>query len=145
MRKSRVWLLVALLAAIWMSGCAGSTGGLEVQGAWARPGATGGNSAVYFVIDNRQAQDDTLLNAASDAAQMVELHISKMSEDGTMIMEHQENVPAPAGKKVEFTPGGLHVMLMGLTGDLKPGDKIAVTLTFEKAGDIEVEAAVREP
>lgn len=145
MRRSRVWLLVVLLAAIGISSCAGGAGGMAVQEAWARPGAAGGNSAIYFVIDNRQGQADTLLSAASDAANMVELHISKMSQDGTMIMEHQENVPVPAGKKVEFKPGGLHVMLMGLTGDLKPGDKITVTLTFEKAGSMDVEAAVREP
>lgn len=145
MRRSGVWLLVVLLAAIWMSGCAGSAGGVSVQEAWARSGAAGGNSAIYFVIDNRQGQADTLLSAATDAATMVELHISKMGQDGTMMMERQENVPVPAGQRVEFKPGGLHVMLMGLTGDLKPGDKIAVTLTFEKSGNIEVEAAVREP
>jgi len=128
-----------------MSSCASGAGEIAVQEAWARPGAAGGNSAIYFVIDNRQGQADTLLSAASEAAQMVELHISKMGDDGTMTMEHQENVPVPAGEKLEFKPGGLHVMLMGLTGDLKPGDKITVTLTFEKAGSMEVEAAVREP
>ncbi len=145
MRRNRIWILVALLVAIWISGCAGSTGKVAVQEAWARPGAAGGNSAIYFVIDNRQGQADTLLSAACDAAKTVELHTSKMGSDGTMMMEHQENVPVPAGKKLEFKPGGLHVMMMGLTGDLKPGDKITVTLNFEKAGSIAVEAAVREP
>lgn len=145
MRKSQVWILVILLAATWMSGCASGTGKNAVQEAWARPGAAGANSAIYFVIDNRQGQADTLLSAASDAAQVVELHTSKMGSDGTMMMEHQENVPVPAGKKLEFKPGSLHVMLMGLTGDLKPGNKITMTLNFEKAGSIAVEAAVREP
>ena len=39
-------------------------------------------------------------------------------------------------------PGGAHIMLMGLTGPLKEGDTISVTLDFEKAGDVTVEAKV---
>jgi len=145
MKKSHILLLLALLAAFWAGGCASRSGGMAVREAWARPGDLGGNSAVYFVIDNRQGQADTLLSAASSAAKIVELHTSKMGDDGTMMMEHQENVPVPAGEMLEFKPGGLHVMLMELTSGLKPGDKITVTLTFEKAGSVEVEAAVHEP
>ena len=50
----------------------------------------------------------------------------------------------PARGQVSFKPGGLHVMLIGLRQELKPGDKFAVTLRFEKAGDRTIEAVVRE-
>jgi hypothetical protein len=40
-------------------------------------------------------------------------------------------------------PGGYHIMLLGLTRDLKPGDTVNVTLTFDKAGRMTVDAPVR--
>ena len=146
MRKALLMFAAAVLAAGLLGGCTnqGGASGLSVDGAWARPGLTGGSSAVYFVINN-QGDADTLLSAASDTAGMAELHISKMDADGTMTMERQDSVPIPAGEEVLFEPGGLHVMLMNLTGDLKPDDKINLTLTFKDAGEYEVTATVREP
>lgn len=49
----------------------------------------------------------------------------------------------PPGGTLEMKPGGYHVMLLGLTRDLHPGDTVAVTLTFEKAGPLTVQAPVR--
>ena len=43
-----------------------------------------------------------------------------------------------AGKTVDLAPGGYHLMLMELKAPLKSGDKVPVTLTFEKAGKVEV-------
>ena len=50
----------------------------------------------------------------------------------------------PAGGSVTLQPGGLHVMLIDMQKELAPGDKISLTLTFEKAGPMTVEAEVRE-
>ena len=47
-------------------------------------------------------------------------------------------VPVPPGQTVAFAPGGYHLMLMGLKGPLKEGDRVKATLTFEKAGPVEV-------
>lgn len=66
-------------------------------------------------------------------------------EGGVMMMVQQENVPVSAESKVEFKPGGLHVMLIGLKQDLNPGDTITVTLNFEKVGQITLDVPVREP
>ena len=54
----------------------------------------------------------------------------------------------PAGKivikpKSEFEPGGFHVMLLGVTKDLKIGDSIEVSLRFKYAGKIKVKAEMR--
>jgi hypothetical protein len=51
---------------------------LEVTGAWARPGIQGGNTAIYFDIDNPAGEADTLLAAEADIAAAVELHLSMM-------------------------------------------------------------------
>ena len=66
-------------------------------------------------------------------------------EGGVMMMVQQENVPVSAESQVEFKPGGLHVMLIGLKQDLNPGDTFAVTLNFENAGEITLDVPVREP
>ena len=53
------------------------------------------------------------------------------------------------GKTVKLAPGGYHVMLMDLKAALKQGDKVPVTLEFEKAGKvklaIDVQGVGREP
>jgi copper(I)-binding protein len=118
---------------------------LSVSDNWARASAAGENSAIYFVIANGPQEDDVLLDVRCDAAMMAQLHLSKVDANGVMSMEHQERIPVPAGQRVAFKPGGLHVMLMNLKQDLKPGQKISFTLVFEKAGEMALEAAVREP
>ncbi len=130
-------VLTLLLAAC---GAAGS-GELQVNDVWARPGLAGGNSAIFFVVIN-PGEADLLLSASSQAAEAVELHQTIM-QDGNMQMVHQMNVPVPTGETV-FKPGGLHVMLIGLKGDLKAGDTFPVTLVFEKAGEKTLTVTVRD-
>jgi len=60
-----------------------------------------------------------------------------------MKMRPVPKIAVPAGGKIEMKPGGYHVMLLGLKRDLKPGEKVAVTLKFERGGNVPVEAAVR--
>lgn len=134
-----------LCCLVLLTACSGSEAALTVTNAWARPGNTGENSAIYFVIDNPTREADTLLSAACDAAEMVELHQTSISSEGVMMMEHQDSVPVPTGAETVFQPGGLHVMLMGLTRDLKAGDVLALTLTFETAGTVQVEVEVMAP
>jgi len=148
MKKLFTYLFVLIIAGGIVTACVeafnGSSGsGLQVKDAWARPGQMGGTSAVYFVIDNN-GEADTLLSAASQTAGATELHMSKMDGD-KMMMQPQESVPVPANGEVAFEPGGLHVMMVDLKSEVKAGDKLTLTLTFEKAGMIQTEATVREP
>ena len=102
----------------------------------------GGTGAVYVTLSNAGSQADALVSASSDAAQTVELHEVK-NEGGVMKMRPVSAIPVPAGGKTELKPGGYHIMLMGLKHDLKPGEKVPVTLKFEHGGEVHVEAAVR--
>jgi copper(I)-binding protein len=61
-----------------------------------------------------------------------------------MQMHPVPNIPIPAGGSVTLKPGGLHVMLIGMQKKLAPGDKFSLTLTFEKAEPMTVEAEVKE-
>jgi len=146
MKSVRGFGFILFAFACILASCqAGQSGELKVTDAWSRPGLAGGNGALYFVVDNSTKQDDALIKAESDAAESVELHLSSMDAAGNMSMTPQEKVDIPSGQKVEFKPGGLHVMLIQLKKDLEPGQTIHVTLTFEKAKQIELDVIVQEP
>ncbi len=138
------WLMLFILGTLvlaLLSACGAKE--LTVRDVWARPAAQGGNGAVFFVIDNPTAQDDTLLGVQTDISMMAGLHRSIMEGD-VMKMEPQESVAVPAKGQVEFKPGDYHVMLMNLKQDLSAGDTFTITLKFEKAGEITLEATVKD-
>ena len=64
------------------------------------------------------------------------MHLSQMGANGEMQMIPQASIPLAAGTKVEFKPGGLHVMLIGLKQELKVGDQFEITLHFKNHTDI---------
>jgi len=138
---------VALLAALALAACGGSggtTGGIAVSDAWARPSPMMERAgAAYMVLQNNGATEDKLLSVESDVAKTIELHETK-EMNGMMQMSPVPNIPVPANGKTELKPGGLHVMLIGLTRELKAGDKVQLTLNFEKAGKVPVTAEVKE-
>ena len=137
-------LLAAAAATLALATAAHAHDGVHVNDAYGRTnGGIGKTGAVFFVIENHQLEDDRLIGAASDVAQKVELHTHKQSADGVMQMVAvPEGFPVPAEGEHALARGGDHVMLMGLTRDLKDGDTFTLTLTFERAGVVEVEVPV---
>ena len=112
-----------------------------VHDAWARPtvqGQTVGGG--YFRIDGGPTAD-RLLAVSADIAQSVELHTMRMDGD-VMRMRQLDSVDVPAKQSVEFKPGGMHVMLIGLKTPLKVGNNFPMTLRFEKAGSVSVNVRV---
>jgi Uncharacterized protein conserved in bacteria len=96
----------------------------------------------FMTITNTGAEDDRLLSAASDAAAKVELHEMAMEGDVMKMRPMADGIVIPAGETVTLEPGGLHVMFMGLSAPFIEGETVTVTLTFEKAGAVEVELPV---
>ncbi|MBI5944756.1 MAG: copper chaperone PCu(A)C [Chloroflexi bacterium] len=139
-------LLSILVAAVLAtSACGGSSGELTIQDAWVRPARAGENGAAYFVITNGTTADDTLLSITSEIASATEVHMSMGDANGVMSMQMQESVTLTARDKVEFKPGGLHVMFVNLTRDLKVGDTIPLVLNFENAGSLTIDVPVKAP
>jgi len=138
---------VVLLLAVGMAACGGTSSGgsgITVSDAWVRnPAIMDQPGAAYLVIQNNGAAEDKLLSVESDVAKTIELHETKET-NGMMAMSPVPNIPIPAGGKAELKPGGFHMMLIGLTRPLKTGDKVQLTLNFEKAGKIPVTAEVKE-
>jgi copper(I)-binding protein len=138
----KIWKwLIGIFFIFFLVGCAQKQ--LKVSDAWARAALVGSNTAVYMKIDNQTAEDDYLLKASCDAAAAVELHESKMDANGMMQMSPQENILVSANSVTELKPGGLHVMLIGLTKDLRDGDVVKVELEFKKAGKMIIEVPVK--
>ena len=137
----RVLIISTLLAACQPARI--NSGILDIQDPWARPAAKGDNVAVYFVIENGTSQDDVLLSGRTDLAAAVELHQSQMEGDH-ISMHQQHEVVLPAGEAVEFSPGGLHIMLVGLTREFKAGETFDITLVFKQAGEKIVTVSVKD-
>jgi len=102
------------------------------------------NSAAYLKIENRGTAADRLVEVIFGGANRVELHESFVDERGIASMRPVASVEVPAGGEARLEPGGLHVMLMGLTGRLSVGDSISTVLRFEIAGRRSVIAVVRQ-
>jgi len=117
----------------------------RVDDAWVR--ATVPNQSASGAFMSVTADSDSkLLSVASPAAKDVQIHEMSMKND-VMSMGPVKSVDLPAGKAVNFDPNGYHVMLMGLTAQLKEGDSVPLTLTIENAkGEketVEVKAPVK--
>lgn len=94
--------------------------------------------AAYMTIVNEGDEADVLLSARTDAAGVVEIHEVQVT-DGVMSMRPVEGgLEIPAGEIVVLEQGGGHMMLIGLTTSLIPGESYRMTLTFERAGDVEI-------
>jgi copper(I)-binding protein len=114
-------------------------GDLVISQAWTRatPGGakTGGG---FLTIENKGTASDKLIGASADVAGKVEVH-EMTTNDGVMKMRPVEGgLTIDPGKTVKLAPGGYHLMMMGLKNPLKQGDKLPVTLQFEKAGKVAV-------
>lgn len=119
-------------------------GDIELSGGFMR--ATLPNAPVgggYITITNKGAEPDRLVSATSPVAGEVQLHEMKMEGDVMKMTELPDGIPVPAGETVTLAPGGLHLMFMQLKAPLVEGKKVPVTLTFEKAGTVEVELDVQ--
>ncbi|WP_187429729.1 hypothetical protein ROLI_010230 [Roseobacter fucihabitans] len=105
--------------------------------------ATAQTGGGYLRVTNTGETPDRLIGVTADFPK-VELHTTE-EKDGVARMMHVDAIDIPAGETVALEPGGFHVMFMGLGGDpFEVGEKIPATLTFEKAGDIEVLFSVEQ-
>lgn len=122
-------------------------GQILIDHPWARPTMTARQpGAAYFVLTNEGETDDRLVAAAPvDFAEAAEIH-THINDDGVMRMRPlADGLVIPAGQTVAFEPGGLHVMMFGLSAPLSEGEAHRLRLTFEQAGEIEVLVNVEQP
>jgi copper(I)-binding protein len=138
-------VLAAALALIAGPGLAQTykLGAIEIEQPWARAtpkGATIG--AGYMKITNKGTEADRLVGGTVAFAQRFEVHSMAMEQGVMKMREVKDGLEIKPGETVELKPGGYHVMFVDLKQPLKQGDKVKVTLTFAKAGTIDLEYPV---
>jgi periplasmic copper chaperone A len=116
---------------------------LRVEQPWARPTPPAAKvGGAYLRLDNRGSAD-RLVAASTPVAASVELHTHRV-ENGVATMRAVPAIDLPAASVVEFKPGGLHLMLIGLKAPLTVGQTFALTLRFAQAGERTIEVSVGE-
>jgi len=130
-----------MFLAVWA--CQSAQPRIRVEDPWVR--ITVDRGAAYMVIFNDGKASDFLIGASSPVAGSVGLHQTVMNEEGMMGMEPVSRLEVPAGGRVELKPLSYHLMMTDLRQDLAPGQKVRIVLQFEKSGQVEVEAEVRQP
>ena len=119
-------------------------GDLEIGAAWARAMLAGQKAAgAYLTVTNTGAEADRLVGGASARAGKVEVHTMEVVNDVMTMRPVEGGLDIPAGGTVELKPGGIHVMLMDVATPFAEGETVPVTLTFEKAGNVELSLPVR--
>ncbi|HVS27293.1 MAG TPA: copper chaperone PCu(A)C [Burkholderiales bacterium] len=130
-------------SAVWSMCWVGTTaaGEVDVVQAWVRTTAPGQQVAgAYLQITS--AVPAKLIAASSPVAGSVEIHSMRM-EGGIMKMRQLQDLDLPANKPVKLEPGGLHLMLLDLKTPLKPGDRVLLRLTVQRANQSRLETEVR--
>lgn len=136
-------LLIAASLILVSLSAAADPNAIVIDHAHARPTVPGQTTgAAYIDIENRGKTGDKLLKISSGVAQSAEVH--SMAMDGSIMrMREVGQVDLKPAAKVGMAANeGLHIMLIGLKQPLRPGQKIPLSLRFEKAGKIDVEAIV---
>ena len=96
----------------------------------------------YLKFTNTGSTPDRLTGGSADVSRTFEVHEMSM-DGGVMKMRELKNgLEIPPGATVELKPGAYHIMMMNLSRPLAKGDKVKGSLTFEKAGKVDVEFTV---
>ena len=153
----RIVAFAVLLAVLLAAALAGTASGpaaraadtglgtLRVHHPWARASIGAAKAgAAYFRVENRGVSADRLIAVETPAARRASLH-RNMIEDGVARMRPAGPLEIAPGARLVLEPGGLHVMMMGLSAPLRAGEAFPLTLVFETAGPIEVQVEVVEP
>ena len=117
---------------------------LAVADAWASVSPKGSKVAAgYFIVANGGIENDKLVSVTSPRAGKIELH--EISVDGKVAKMRPlaSGVDVPPGGSAMLQEDGIHVMFMNVDTPFTEGETIPVTLTFEKAGNVDITMKVR--
>jgi copper(I)-binding protein len=117
-------------------------GGIEVRRPWTRPAQAGMNGVGYFTLANVSAKPVRLVAVETPAAKSATIHQSSMTGGVSSMRPVTGGLTIAPGAKVEFAPGGYHLMLMGLTSAQALGGKVPLTLVFEGGRKLRIDLSV---
>jgi copper(I)-binding protein len=146
-KLSRIFALAAFSAVVIAAPVRAEdvkAGDLVISQAWSR--ATPGGAKVaggFLTIENKGSAPDKLVKVSAEIAGKADVHEMAM-DNGVMKMRPlDKGLVIEPGKTVKLAPGGYHLMFQDLKGAFKEGEKVPVTLEFEKAGKVAVSLDVQ--
>jgi periplasmic copper chaperone A len=142
MRDSMKRILVAVAVLLFANSVAAQ---VSIGAAWVRePNPARDLTAAFMSLTNHGDKEVALVRASTSAANVVEMHEMKMA-DGMMKMRQVERIVIAPNTTVRLEPGGLHLMMIGLSTSLADGDVVEMTLEFDDGTRAVIEAQVRKP
>lgn len=96
------------------------------------------SAAGYMRIENGSGDGDRLLSGTAEIAESVAIEETAVAGGMTEVTPLAEGLEIPPDGSVQLRPGSYRMMFRGLSGQLKEGERFAGTLTFEKAGSVDV-------
>lgn len=145
MFKRTTLLAIGLLSSLFsLNVLANQAADLEIENPFVREmPPTAPASGAFMTLINTSDQDIAIVSAQSDAAKKVELH-THTHDNGVMRMREIPEILVPAMGQAELKPGGLHIMLINPTRDLKEGDEVRIVVTLKDGSEQEIIAPVRK-
>lgn len=146
-RHGAVFALLAAILFAFNAPVQAHSGPIHVESSFARASASpvAKTGAAYVTITNTGETSDRLIGVEGDAAGMIQIHMTEMTNGVMSMKEVEGGIEIPAGAKITLEPGGNHVMLMGLKAPLVEGETLPLTLVLEKAGKVDVEVPIMAP
>ena len=135
---------LSLLSALLLLTAAGDASTLKIDHPWARPSPGAATTGAAYLTITEEGAADRLVSVSTPVAGTAAVH-ETINDQGTMKMRPVNGLALAPGKPVILSPGGYHVMLMGLKAPLKLGDTFPLTLTFEHAAPVTVTVTVETP
>lgn len=118
-------------------------GDIVVEQAWARLAPGGARTgAVYLTVHNKSGQDDLLLAVDSPVAESTAVHETIVENDVARMEPLPAGVSLPSHGEVVMRPGGMHIMMTGVSADIKVGGLLPVKMVFRDAGSLDFEVPV---
>lgn len=114
----------------------------HLQDAWVRLSAVTGRPAAGFFTAHGTKKPDAVISITTPKAERVEMH-SVSLENGVMRMRPEKSMAIPAYRETKLAPGGSHLMLFGVSPDVKPGSNIPLTFRFQSGETSTVNATVK--
>jgi len=118
---------------------------IDISRPWARTSpTTAGFAGGYFTVTNKAHEADRLVGAESPVATKIEIHGIKVVGSGITMKQLEKGLGLPPDTAITLKPRGYHLWIE-LKAPLAQGQKVPVTLRFEKADARSIELVVEAP
>lgn len=99
--------------------------------------------AGYLDLENRGDHDIKITRISSTVAERIEVHRTEI-DTNTVTMRRIPVLELKPHSRLDFKPGGYHLMIFGVTKPLHVGDKVRIDIATDAGSHVLVDAVVRK-